>query len=131
MGCRYYISNRLTEESDVYSFGVVLLEIITSRPLIERKRNDEYSHIRKWVSIMLSNGDIENIVDPSLQGDFDTNPTRKAVEIAMACVSTDRPNMNYVETELAKCLSSEIDRTTRRGDENVPQESVGNGDHEH
>ncbi|XVF25075.1 hypothetical protein REPUB_Repub13aG0182500 [Reevesia pubescens] len=123
----YSISNRLTEKSDVYSFGVVLLEIITSRPVIERISRDETSHIRQGVSFMLSKGDIKNIVDPRLQGDFDTNSVWKAVEIAMACVSLasiKRPTMNYVVSELTECLSSEIDRTRKRGHKNESQESI-------
>ncbi|OMO66489.1 hypothetical protein COLO4_30543 [Corchorus olitorius] len=123
----YSTSYRLTEKSDVYSFGVVLLEIITSRPVIERRNGDEVIHIKQWVSFMLSNGDIKSIVDQKLRGDFDTNSVWKAVELAMACVSlasTKRPTMNYVATELAECLSFEIDRK-RRGHENVSQELTG------
>ncbi|KAB1218471.1 hypothetical protein CJ030_MR3G026351 [Morella rubra] len=59
----YYLSNRLTEKSDVYSFGVVLLRIITGRPVMERSREMTQSHISRWVSSMLANGDIRNIVD--------------------------------------------------------------------
>ncbi|KAJ4717965.1 protein kinase family protein [Melia azedarach] len=91
----YYISNRLTEKSDVYSFGVVLLEIITSKPAIEKSA--EKTHISEWVSFKLAKADIRNIVDRRLQGDFDINSVWKAVEIAMACVSptsAKRPTMN-------------------------------------
>ncbi|XVF26887.1 hypothetical protein REPUB_Repub14bG0058500 [Reevesia pubescens] len=90
----YYISNRLTEKSDVYSFGIVLLEIITSGPVIS-ETNNERIHISQRVSSMLSRGDINNIVDPRLQGDFDVNSVWKAVEVAMTCLSptsTRRPS---------------------------------------
>ncbi|KAJ4717974.1 protein kinase family protein [Melia azedarach] len=50
----YFISNRLTEKSDVYSFGVVLLEIITSKPVIDRTHT-ERTHISEWVSFRLAN----------------------------------------------------------------------------
>ncbi|GAU42233.1 hypothetical protein TSUD_351430 [Trifolium subterraneum] len=62
---------------------------------------------------MLYNGDIMNIVDSSLQQDFDTNSAWKAVEIGMACVSlnsSDRPNMNEVVNELKECLAAELSR---------------------
>ncbi|GLT72545.1 hypothetical protein SLA2020_444700 [Shorea laevis] len=107
----YYISNWLTEKSDVYSFGIVLLEIITSRPAIERSQ--ERTHISQWVSIMLAKGDIQNIVDPRLRGNFNTNSAWKAVEIAMACVSptsTERPTMSQAVVELNECLATELAR---------------------
>ncbi|XVE52000.1 hypothetical protein DITRI_Ditri02bG0085200 [Diplodiscus trichospermus] len=109
----YSTTNRLTEKSDVYSFGVVLLEIITNRPVITRTI-DEPTHISNWVGSMLSNGDIENIVDSRLKGEFEINSVWKAIEVAMACLSpasSKRPTMNYVVMELSECLLAEIKRT--------------------
>ncbi|KAJ9179282.1 hypothetical protein P3X46_011091 [Hevea brasiliensis] len=105
----YSVTNRLTEKSDVYSFGVVLLKIITGRPVIAvgAKRS---IHVRQWVSSMLANGDVKNVVDPSLGADFNINSVWKAVEIAMACTtptSTGRPTMHQVVTDLNECLEIE------------------------
>ncbi|KAG6665183.1 hypothetical protein CIPAW_02G143400 [Carya illinoinensis] len=102
----YGTSNRLTEKSDVYSFGVVMLEIITGRPVIAR--NPEKTHVSTWVSFMLAKGDIKNIVDPRLRGDFHVGSAWKAVEIAMNCVSPTsarRPVMSQVATGLTECVS--------------------------
>ncbi|XP_048327680.2 LRR receptor-like serine/threonine-protein kinase IOS1 [Ziziphus jujuba] len=107
----YSTTNRLNEKSDVYSFGVVLLEIITSQPVISKSK--ERTHISQWVSYVLANGDIRSVVDPKLEGDFDINSAWKAVEIAMACLSstsTKRPNMNEVVIELKDCLAIELAR---------------------
>lgn len=84
--CRYYTSTRLTEKSDVYSFGVVLLVLITGQPAITKYDNDNI-HICQLVNLKLAAGDINNIVDPRLLGDFDINSAWKSVELAMACVS--------------------------------------------
>ncbi|XVF86749.1 hypothetical protein PTKIN_Ptkin18bG0067500 [Pterospermum kingtungense] len=122
----YYTSNRLTEKSDVYSFGIVLLEIITSRPVITRTNNDR-THISQWVSSMLSMGDIKNIVDPRLRGDFDVNSVWKAVEVAMACLSPTsarRPTMNQVVVELNDWLSAERARNMG-GNDNESLDSAG------
>ncbi|GMI82110.1 IMPAIRED OOMYCETE SUSCEPTIBILITY 1 [Hibiscus trionum] len=111
----YSTSNRLTEKSDVYSFGVVLLEIITNRQVI-MKSYDQTTHISQWTSLMLSNGDIKTIVDPRLQADFEITSMKKAVELAMACVSQtsmERPSINYVVAELRECLSTEIERVSQ------------------
>ncbi|XP_038898019.1 LRR receptor-like serine/threonine-protein kinase IOS1 isoform X2 [Benincasa hispida] len=109
----YYTSNRLTEKSDVYSFGVVLLEIITCRPVISRAQKNV--HIIQWATTMIAQGDIRNVIDPRLKGEFDSNSAWKSVEIAMACVSSNsssRPTMNQVVTELKNCLAMEMSRKT-------------------
>ncbi|KAG5389580.1 hypothetical protein IGI04_031121 [Brassica rapa subsp. trilocularis] len=113
----YYRTNWLTEKSDVFSFGVVLLEIITSQPVIDHTR--EKSHIGEWVGFRLTNGDIKNIVDPSLIGDYDSSSVWKALELAMSCVSpssSGRPNMSQVANELKECLLSENSRKEGKHD---------------
>ncbi|KAG7653427.1 Leucine-rich repeat [Arabidopsis suecica] len=108
----YYQTNRLSEKSDVYSFGVVLLEIITSKSVIDHDR--DMPHIAEWVKFMLTRGDISNIMDPKLQGVYDSASAWKAIELAMTCVnpsSLKRPNMSHVVHELKECLISENKRT--------------------
>ena len=75
------------------------------------ERSHEMSHISHWVSFMLSKGDIENIVDPRLYGDYNINSILKAVEIAIVCVSPTsikRPTMDQVVSELKECLTIEL-----------------------
>ena len=111
MSCRYYRTNRLNEKSDVYSFGIVLLETITSRPVIQQTR--ERSHIAAWVGYMLTKGDIENVVDPRLNREYEPTSVWKALEIAILCVnpsSEKRPNMSQVINELKECLTLENSR---------------------
>ncbi|TXG68744.1 hypothetical protein EZV62_003679 [Acer yangbiense] len=65
-------------------------------------------------------GDIKNIVDQRLQGDFDINSAWKIVELAMYCVSTTslrRPTMNHVVTVLNDCLAMEMARRNADGNE--------------
>ncbi|XP_048611500.1 probable LRR receptor-like serine/threonine-protein kinase At2g28960 [Brassica napus] len=107
----YYRTNRLNEKSDVYSFGIVLLETITSRPVIQQTR--ERSHIAAWVGYMLTKGDIENVVDPRLNREYEPTSVWKALEIAISCVnpsSEKRPNMSQVINELKECLTLENSR---------------------
>ncbi|XP_010535199.1 PREDICTED: receptor-like protein kinase At3g21340 [Tarenaya hassleriana] len=107
----YYHTNWLSEKSDVYSFGIVLLEIITNTRVIDQTR--EKPHIAEWVGLMLTRGDINNIMDAKLYGDYDKNSVWKVVEVAMSCVnpsSSRRPNMSQVVIELNQCLASENSR---------------------
>ncbi|KAB1218467.1 hypothetical protein CJ030_MR3G026347 [Morella rubra] len=120
----YYTTNWLNEKSDVYSFGVVLLEIITCRPVIEL--SPERTHITQWASSMLATGDIKNMVDPRLRGNFNVNSAWKAIEIAMACVSqasTERPTMSQVAGELKECLETEL-AGARKGHEGASVDSI-------
>ncbi|XP_023756166.1 probable LRR receptor-like serine/threonine-protein kinase At4g29180 [Lactuca sativa] len=112
----YYTSNRLTEKSDVYSFGIVLLVIITGQPAIT-KHDEDIINISRWVNLKLAYGDMKNIVDPRLMGDFDINSAWKAVELAMACVAhtpSRRPTMNEVVMELSDCLVMERARQEKK-----------------
>ncbi|KFK35821.1 hypothetical protein AALP_AA4G041600 [Arabis alpina] len=107
----YYRTNWLTEKSDVYSFGVVLLEIITNQRVIDQSR--ERPHIGEWVELMVAKGDIRNITDPSLKGDYHSDSVWKFVELAMACYNalpSNRPTMSQVVIELIECLTFENSR---------------------
>ncbi|KAH0849993.1 hypothetical protein HID58_095896 [Brassica napus] len=92
-------------------FGVVLLEIVTAKPAIIK--DEERMHISQWVESLLSREHIEEILDPSLCGDYDPTSAFKTVEIAVACVcrnSGDRPGMSQVVTALKESLAAEVER---------------------
>ncbi|KAL0562310.1 hypothetical protein IC582_002762 [Cucumis melo] len=112
----YYVSNRLTEKSDVYSFGIALLEIISCKPVISR--TGDTPHIAKWVTSLIAQGDIQSIVDPRLEGQYERNSVWKTVEVAMACVaanSSRRPTMSDVVAELKDCLATALSRKHENG----------------
>ncbi|CAN8253316.1 unnamed protein product [Cochlearia groenlandica] len=107
----YYQTSRLGEKSDVYSFGIVLLEMITNQPVIDVNRKK--SHIAQWVGFELNGGDIKKIMDPNLNGDYDSPSVWRALELAMSCAnpsSANRPTMSQVVIELKECLVSENSR---------------------
>jgi hypothetical protein len=63
------------------------------------------------VSPLVERGDIQRIIDPRLQGEFNTNCAWKALEIALSCVpptSTQRPDMSDILGELKECLAMEM-----------------------
>ncbi|ERN15228.1 hypothetical protein AMTR_s00056p00191070 [Amborella trichopoda] len=110
----YYITNKLNEKSDVYSFGIVLLELITGLPAIIV--NEQRIHIIQWVTPNLVKGSIASIVDPRMQGQYDTSSMWKVAEIAMACTphtGIKRPTMSDVVHELKGSLELEVARLKR------------------
>ncbi|KAJ9692189.1 hypothetical protein PVL29_011318 [Vitis rotundifolia] len=116
-------TGNLNEKSDVYSFGIVLLELITGRRAIIPGG----IHIAGWVSPMIERGDIRSVVDPRLQGDFNTNSAWKTVEIALACVAStgmQRPDMSHVVVNLKECLETEV---ASRRIQRVGGHSIGSG----
>lgn len=103
----------LNEKSDVYSFGVVLLEIITGEHPILQGQGKENVHIVKRVSKSLSKGNINEIVDARLRGEYSANSMWKVVDLAMRCTteaSIERPTMAEVVVQLNESLAMETAR---------------------
>ena len=72
---------------------------------------EKSTHILKWVYPLVESGDIQNIIDARLHGEFHKNSAWKAVEIAMSCIpspASQRPDMSQVLVELKECLDLEI-----------------------
>jgi len=87
--------------------------LITGKKAIVRV-SGEYLHILEWVIPIVEGGDIQNVVDPRLQGEFSINSAWKAVEIAMSCTSSnavERPDMSQILAELKECISLEMVQT--------------------
>ncbi|KAJ6859258.1 LRR receptor-like serine/threonine-protein kinase [Populus alba x Populus x berolinensis] len=103
-------SGNLNKKSDVYSFGILLCELITGQPPLIRGHQGN-THILQWVSPLVERGDIQSIIDPRLQGEFNINCAWKALEIALSCVpptSRQRPDMSDILGELKECLAMEM-----------------------
>ncbi|TVU20515.1 hypothetical protein EJB05_36727, partial [Eragrostis curvula] len=102
---------QLTEKNDVYSFGIVLLEVITGQPPI--LQHPQATHIVQWVRQRLTQGDIEDVVDKRMQGDYNVNVVWKAVDVALKCTAqepTQRPTMTIVVACLQECIKIEEGR---------------------
>ncbi|RWR78186.1 receptor-like protein kinase [Cinnamomum micranthum f. kanehirae] len=94
---KYFHSNNLTQKSDVYSFGVVLLKMITGQPpIIRSKTNQEKKNLVDWARPTIATRDIQAVLDPRLEGDYDANSLSKVGKTALTCTSPtsiERPTM--------------------------------------
>ncbi|XP_039155586.1 putative leucine-rich repeat receptor-like serine/threonine-protein kinase At2g19230 [Eucalyptus grandis] len=102
-------SGQFTKKSDVYSFGIILFELITGQFASVRSRNGSASmHILQRLIPIVESGDIQGIMDPRLQGEFDINSAWQVVEIAVSCTRPtviQRPDIHQVLVELESLVS--------------------------
>ncbi|XP_049396813.1 putative leucine-rich repeat receptor-like protein kinase At2g19210 [Solanum stenotomum] len=102
---------KLHEKSDVYSFGVVLLELITGQPPVITSKN---CHITQWVGNSLTTGEFADVIDPMLDGTYDSELVEKYVRLAISCCSpssANRPTMHYVSSRLEEYLEAATEAT--------------------
>ncbi|KAL6865181.1 hypothetical protein ACP4OV_016332 [Aristida adscensionis] len=116
MAPEYASSGKLTEKSDVFSFGVVLLELITGRKPVDASRPLGDESLVEWarpkLSRALDTGDLEGLIDPRLNNNFNEVEMFRMIEAAAACIrhsSSRRPRMSQVVRVLNSL--AEIDLT--------------------
>ncbi|KAL1219787.1 Serine/threonine-protein kinase PBL13 [Cardamine amara subsp. amara] len=83
----YIMTGHLTAKSDVYSFGVVLLELLTGRRSVDKKRSSREQSLVEWARPMLNNArKIRRIMDPRLEDQYSETGARKAASLAYQCL---------------------------------------------
>ncbi|GAA0139710.1 hypothetical protein LIER_01201 [Lithospermum erythrorhizon] len=101
----YVMTGHLTSKSDVYSFGVVLLEILTGRRSMDKKRPSGEQNLVTWARPYLAERrKINQLVDPRLELNYSIKGVHKVSQLAHSCLSRDpksRPSMD----EVVKVLS--------------------------
>ncbi|XP_042060146.1 serine/threonine-protein kinase PBL35-like [Salvia splendens] len=96
----YVMTGHLTSKSDVYSFGVVLLEILTGRRSMDKKRPSGEQNLVTWARLYLSEKrKVYQVVDPRLELNYSIKGVHKVAQLAHSCLSKDtksRPSMEEV-----------------------------------
>jgi hypothetical protein len=92
----------ITPKVDVYSFGVVLLEIMSGRrnsPEASVDSSNQVELLPVQVIRKLQEGDVQSLMDPRLQGNFDLKEAERVCKVALWCIQDnelDRPTMGDV-----------------------------------
>ncbi|PSS36113.1 Receptor-like protein kinase [Actinidia chinensis var. chinensis] len=101
----YVMTGHLTSKSDVYSFGVVLLEILTGRRSMDKKRPSGEQNLVAWARPYLADKrKVYQLVDPRLELNYSLKGVQKVAQLSYNCLNRDpksRPSMD----EIVKALS--------------------------
>ncbi|GLJ12376.1 hypothetical protein SUGI_0189630 [Cryptomeria japonica] len=103
----YFLHGIVDEKTDVYAFGVLLLEIITGRkPSDISEQNFVF-----WVKPLLESGNISELADPRLGGQYDIHQMQRMVLTSSLCIRQSaiwRPSMSEVLQLLTDVQSPEL-----------------------
>ncbi|CAD6258649.1 unnamed protein product [Miscanthus lutarioriparius] len=103
----YSHTMQLTQKSDVYSFGVVLLEVLCGRPAFDPKLPKDEVNLAWWVTGMLKNDQLEQIVDQKIVGTISPHSLMIFCNIVLMCLAenrVERPSMEEVLRDLEQEL---------------------------
>ncbi|KAL5224979.1 hypothetical protein ABZP36_011618 [Zizania latifolia] len=105
----YIMTGHLTIKSDVYSYGVVLLELLTGRKAVDKKRPPREQNLVEWARPCLHDSRrLHRVIDRSLSGQYSAQAAHKAAAIAYRCLSVSpksRPQMSAVVEALELLLA--------------------------
>lgn len=100
----YIMTGHLTTKSDVYSFVVVLLELLTGRRSVDKKRSSREQNLVDWARPMLNDSrKLGRIMDPRLEDQYSDTGARKAASLAYQCLRyrpKTRPDISTVVSVL-------------------------------
>ena len=100
---------RITSKVDVYSYGIVVLEMVSGRSPVaihslENSGDIEQHRLVTWIREKIKHAPtcafwMEEIIDPSLEGNYNVSEVEVLVKVALQCVEDDmneRPSMSQV-----------------------------------
>ncbi|CAF1969542.1 unnamed protein product [Brassica napus] len=114
MAPEYALYGQLTEKADVFSFGVVAMEIVSGKSNMKQTESSDHIWLINWALTLQQTGDIMDIIDPVLEGEFNRKEAERMIKVALVCTNSSplsRPTMSEAvqmlegETEITQVLS--------------------------
>ncbi|VVA92985.1 unnamed protein product [Arabis nemorensis] len=110
MAPEYALWGHLTEKADVYSFGVVAMEIVSGRSNTKHNGSVDHVSLINWALKLQQTGDIIEIVDPVLEGDFNSKEAVRMIKVGLVCTNSS-PTLRPTMSEVVQMLEGELDIT--------------------
>lgn len=112
----YFTTGRLTKGSDTYAFGVILLDVLSGRPAVEQRLDEDQLCMSMWAQEKFQNGKADQIVNPCLKGDISETCLKTFVAVVKRCLHHDpkkRLTMSRVVAQLELALVQQESKGTR------------------
>lgn len=116
---KYLSTHQLTRKSDVYAFELVLLELLSGRPAVDVRLDEEQHSLAEWARFCVREGEVDRLIDPNLVGLISAACLDVFVGIGKRCIHVqplERPTMADVVMGLE--LAVELQETTEVEEEN-------------
>ncbi|KAL0759756.1 hypothetical protein Bca101_075906 [Brassica carinata] len=108
MAPEYVLWGQLTEKADVYSFGVVAMEIVSGKSNAKPRGSADHVSLINWALMLQQKGDILEIVDPTLEGDFNSKEAVRMINVALVCTNSS-PSLRPTMSEVVQMLEGVIE----------------------
>ncbi|XP_044474274.1 probable LRR receptor-like serine/threonine-protein kinase At1g53430 isoform X2 [Mangifera indica] len=121
MAPEYAMRGYLTDKADVYSFGVVALEIVSGKSNTNYRPKEEFVYLLDWALVLQEQGNLLELVDPSLGTKFSKKEAMTMLNIALLCTNpspTLRPSMSSIVSMLEGKSAIEAPIIKRNTDNN-------------
>ncbi|MED6109038.1 hypothetical protein PIB30_029887 [Stylosanthes scabra] len=119
MAPEWVLNLPITSKVDVYSYGIVVLEMFTGKSVTKNvctssdgvENNNQHMYLVAWLREKQNKGFrsgwVSEILDPTIEGDYDENKLEALATVALQCVQDERdkrPTMSQVVEMLQKYL---------------------------
>ncbi|CAH8299185.1 unnamed protein product [Eruca vesicaria subsp. sativa] len=110
MAPEYALYGELTEKADVFSFGVVAMEIVSGKSNMKQTESSDHIWLMNWALTLQERGDIMDIIDPVLEGEFNSKEAERMIKVALICTNSS-PLLRPTMSEAVQMLEGEIEIT--------------------